>query len=42
MHILVLGTKMHVDQEIRFESYFSIYKALPDATLVWYHYYNLA
>lgn len=41
MHIFVLGIKTHVDQEIRFESHFSIYKALPNAPLVWY-YYNLA
>lgn len=42
MHILVLGIKIHVDQEIRFESHFSFYKALPNATLVWYHHNNLA
>lgn len=42
MHILVLGIKTHVDQEIRLESHFSFYKALPNATLVWYHHNDFA
>lgn len=33
MYITVLGIKMSIDQKIKFESHFSTYKALPNATL---------